>query len=109
MPRTGVRHDHILIVAVVIDYSLNTSPRILNIIEIPPHIAMLYDGGEIRLHASVDLIHGPTARIDHRPSSSVEVKTKFRISMVHVSRMGIAAVQFDVVDVPRSESISIEL
>lgn len=71
MPRTGVRYNHILIVAVVIDDTLNTGPRILNIIEIPPHIAMLYDGGEIRLHASVDLIHGPTARINHRPSSSV--------------------------------------
>lgn len=71
MPWTSVRYDHILIVAVVIDYGLNTSPRILDIIEIPPHVAVFDNGREIRLHTSVNLVHRPTARIDHWPSSLI--------------------------------------
>lgn len=49
MTRTGVRHDHILIVTVIIDDALHAAPGILNVVEVAPQVAVFYYRGVIRL------------------------------------------------------------
>lgn len=100
MSRSGVRHNHILVIAVVIDDALHTRPRILDVVEVPPQIAVVDDGGEVRLHPRVDLIHRPTAGVDHRPAGAVEMEAEFGVAPVHFGGVRVAAVQFYVVDVP---------
>ncbi len=58
-------------------------------------------------HFAVGLIDWPGARIDHRSSGSVQVVSKFWISFVHVSGKGIAAIQFNIVDLPVCKSVGI--
>jgi len=39
-----VSRDHVLIVAVVVDYALHASPRVLDVVEVPPQVAPLRYG-----------------------------------------------------------------
>lgn len=39
-----VRCDDVLIVAVVVDYALHASPRVLDVVEVPPQVAPLRYG-----------------------------------------------------------------
>jgi len=41
--RTGVAHDHVLIVPIVVDYGLNALPRVLNVIKISPKVTSRFD------------------------------------------------------------------
>lgn len=45
-----VRHDVVLIIAVVVNDALQTRPRVLDVIEVPPQVAVLYDRREVGLH-----------------------------------------------------------
>lgn len=109
MSRSRIWHNHILIITVIIHYTLYTSPRVLNIIEIPPQVAIVDDGREIRLHPRVDLIYWPTTRIYHRPAGPVEMEAEFGVSPIHFRGMSVASVEFHVVHVPRSERLGVEL
>lgn len=109
MARPGVRHDHILIVAVVVDDALHARPGVLDVVEVPPEVAVLDDRGEVGLHAGVDLVDGPAAGVDHGPSGLVEVEAELGVSPVHVPRMGVAPVEFHVVHVPGGEGLRVQL
>lgn len=50
MARTGVWHYHILVVTVVVDDALHAGPGVLDVVKVPPQIAVLDDRCEIRLH-----------------------------------------------------------
>lgn len=45
----GVGHDCILVVAVVVYDTLQASPRVLDVVEVPPQVTMFYDGAEVGL------------------------------------------------------------
>lgn len=109
MPRSGVGHDNVLIVTIVVDNTLYTGPRVLNVVEVPPHVTVLDDGAEIGLHPRVDLVNGPAAGVDHGPAGSVQEVTELGVPPVHFGRMGVTAVQLNVVDVPRGEGVGVDL
>lgn len=109
MSRSCIWHNHILIITVIIHYTLHTSPRVLDIIEIPPQIAIIDDRREIRLHPRVNLIYWPTTRINHRAPRPIEMEPELGVSPVHFRRMGVASVEFHVVHVPGCESLRVEL
>lgn len=70
---------------------------------------MLFQRIVIGHHAVVLLVDGPTARVDHRPTSFVQQPSEFRIPFVHVQVIGIAAVQFHVVHIPFGERGGVQL
>lgn len=111
IPMTGscIRSNNILIVSIIVDDTLNRSPRILNIIKVPPQIAMLDDCGKVWIESSVDLIYRPTAGVDHLPSSAVQMSSEFSISNVHVDGKRITTVELHVVHIPVSELVSVLL
>ena len=154
MSRTGVCDDDILIVSVVVDGALDRVPGVLDVVEVPPEIAGVYDGGVVWRHPAVGLVHRPAARVDHWPTGLVKPVAKLRITLqastiklkctvvswvirvmssflcplvlwvdhfrfklfgmvklyfVHIVRMGIAAVQLDVVYAPGLECLGVFL
>lgn len=92
MTRTSIRHNNILIIPIVIDDAFYAGPRVLDVVEVPPQVAVMHDGRVIRLHARVNLIYWPAAGIYHRPSCLVQVVAEFRIAGVHVRWVSVAAV-----------------
>lgn len=109
MAWSRVRHDHILVVSVIIDDAFDARPGVLNIVEIPPQVAVLDDRREIGLHPRVDLVHRPAARVDHGSSGLVEVEAELGVAPVHVAGVRVTSVQFDVIDVPSGKSFRIQL
>ena len=81
----------------------------LDIIEVPPEVAGVDDGGVVWRHAAVGLVHGPGAGVDHGPPRLVEPVAELGVALVHVVGVGVAAVQLDVVNVPAGEGVGILL
>ena len=81
----------------------------LDIIEVPPEVAGVDDGGVVGRHAAVGLVHGPGAGVDHGTAGLVEPVAELWVALVHVVRVRVAAVQLDVVNVPRSKRFRILL
>jgi hypothetical protein len=146
---SSVGDNVILIVAIVVDDALKRSPRVLDVIEISPQIAVLDDWWEIWLwmrmvviitemkkidqlfsthaDAGIDLINGPAAAVNHRSTSSIEMASKLGISLdengvmitciaknfhtyhIHVGGQRVAAVQFNIIDVPWGKLLRILL
>lgn len=100
MPGSGVRRYQILIISIVVNNIFNGCPRILNIVEVPPEIAMCLNSREIGLDARIDLINRPAARVDHCLSSPIQKSAKLRIPSIHVIGQGIAAIQFHIIHIP---------
>lgn len=40
----GIRSNDVLVVAVIVDYALHASPRVLDVIEVSPQVAPLSNG-----------------------------------------------------------------
>lgn len=49
MTRSGVRYDYILVVSVVVYDRFDGGPRVLNVVEVTPKVAVLDDRREVRL------------------------------------------------------------
>ena len=81
----------------------------LDIIEVPPEVAGVDDGGVVGRHAAVGLVHGPGARVDHGPPRLVEPVAELRVALVHVVGVGVAPVQLHVVNVPALKCLRIFL
>lgn len=109
MSRSGVRNHHVLVVPIVVDDAAHALPRVLDVVEVPPEVAGLNDGAVVRLHARVDLVDRPAARVHHGLAGAVEVVPELWIAPVHVGREGVATVQLDVVYVPRREGLRVGL
>lgn len=39
-----IRSNDVLVIAVIVDYALHTSPRVLDVVEVPPQVAPLSNG-----------------------------------------------------------------
>ena len=60
-------------------------------------------------HATVCLIDWPGAGVDHGTAGLVEPVAELWVALVHVVGVGVAAVELDVVNVPRSKRFRILL
>ena len=119
MTRSSVSNDHILLISVIVDSSLNTVPRVLNVIKVSPQVTSVDDGGIVGLkniqnqhycinlhtflcyrHSTVCLVNRPGAGIDHGSAGLVEPVTELWVAFVHVIGVGVTPVQLDVVNVP---------
>ena len=127
MTRTSIGNDHILLISVIVDSSLNTVPRILNIIKISPQITSVDDGGVVGLqnrknqhcinlhtflcyrHSTVCLVNRPGAGIDHGSPCLIEPVSELWISFVHVIGMRVATIQLDIVNIPACECLRVFL
>lgn len=103
MTGSSIWHDNVLIITEIIDNTFDARPRVLDIVVVPPKVAVLDYRAEVRLHSRVDLVDGPAAGVDHGFAGSVEVEAEFGVASVHFARQGVAAVELDVIDVPRRE------
>ena len=128
MTRSSVSNDHILLISVIVDSSLNTVPRVLNIIKVSPQVTSVDDGGIVGLkniqnqhycinlhtflcyrHSTVCLVNRPGAGIDHGSPSLIEPVSELWISFVHVIGMRVATIQLDIVNIPACECLRVFL
>lgn len=100
VPGSGVGCYQILIISIVVYNVFNRSPRILNIVKVPPEVTMRLNSREIGLDTRIDLINRPAARVDHCLSSAIQKSAELRISSIHVIGQGIAAIQFHIIHIP---------
>ena len=49
MTRSCICNDDVLVVAVIINRSLNTVPRVLDVVKVSPQVASIDDGGVVGL------------------------------------------------------------
>lgn len=107
MSGSRVGDDDVLVVAVVVDDALDAGPGVLDVVEVAPQVAAVDDGAEVGLHPGVDLVDGPAAGVHHGAPRLVEVVPELGVSAVHVARVGVAAVELHVVDVPGGEGLGV--
>ena len=53
MTRSSIRNDDVLVVAVIVNGSLNTVPRVLDVVKVSPQVAGVDDGGVVGLEQSL--------------------------------------------------------
>lgn len=79
----------------------------MDVVVIAPQVAMLDDGRKVWRDSGVNLIHWPTTGIHHCSTSSIQIASKFWVSVIHVCWQGVATVKFHVVHFPVGKLLSI--
>ena len=107
--------EPILVLAVVIDNPENRIPRVVNIIEVSPKIAMLRNGLVVGIlpwkkckrkkvflvtfnFLRTNLVSWPAATVNHRSLCLVEKTPELWVASVHARGLRVAAVKLDIVN-----------
>lgn len=61
MSRAGVGYDGILVVSVVVYDTLQAGPGVLDVVEVPPQVAVFYDGAEVGLEQNNNYMRQPAS------------------------------------------------
>ena len=117
IPVAGTREltKPILVLAVEIDDPENRIPRVVNIIEVSPKVAMLRNGLVVWILpwkkckrkkvfcvflnlSRTNLVSRPTAAVNHRSLCLVEIHPKLWVTSVHARGFRVAAIKLDIIN-----------